>query len=431
MADQTPSTDSAEAPALVETSRRSVLGLGAVLVGGAGVGVLASQLTGLGADTTGSGAPLGSGDSGAASSGANGTDPAWARQIEPFYGTHQSGVVTAPQAHAAFLAFNLVADAGRDGLRRILRLWTSDASRLQRGIPTLADPQPDLAGPPSRLTVTVGLGRGALDKAGLLDRAPVWLAPLPAFKVDRLEDRWSEGDVFLQVCAEDPIVLAHAVRSLIVSVKGIATIHWQQRGFRRPATSASTMRNLMGQVDGTVRPAETEFDSLLWIGDEGPDWLRGGTSVVVRRIRMTMDTWDELEPEAKEQVIGRRLTSGAPLTGTKETDKTDLDATKAGLHVIPDFAHIRHAAPVAAKEKILRRPYNYDEAVTGAANAECGMLFVCFQRDVMGQFVPIQVRLAESDLLNVWTVPIGSAVFAVLPGAAEGQFLGQALVGEG
>ena len=59
------------------------------------------------------------------------------------------------------------------------------------------------------------------------------------------------------------------------------------------------------------------------------------------------------------------------------------------------------------------------------------MLFVCFQRDVMGQFVPIQVRLAESDLLNVWTVPIGSAVFAVLPGAAEGQFLGQALVGEG
>ena len=191
------------------------------------------------------------------------------------------------------------------------------------------------------------------------------------------------------------------------------------------------MRNLMGQVDGTVRPAETEFDSLLWIGDEGPDWLRGGTSVVVRRIRMTMDTWDELDPEAKEQVIGRRLTSGAPLTGTKETDKTDLEATKAGLHVIPDFAHIRHAAPVAAKEKILRRPYNYDEAVTGAANADSGLLFVCFQRDVMGQFVPIQVRLAESDLLNVWTVPIGSAVFAVLPGAAEGQFLGQALVGEG
>ena len=422
MADQTPTTVPAGSSEPAGTPRRSVLGLGAALLGGAGVGVLATQLSGLGSDADTTGSLTGS---------ATGTDPEWATHREPFFGTHQPGIATAPQAHAVFVALTLAPDAGRDGLRRLMRLWTSDASRLQRGIPTLADPQPDLAGPPGRLTVTVGLGRGALDKAGLADRAPAWLAPLPPFKVDRLEDRWSGGDVFLQVCGEDPIVLAHAVRSLIVSAKGIATIHWQQRGFRRPATSVSTMRNLMGQVDGTVQPAETDFDSLVWIGDEGPDWLRGGTSIVVRRIRMTMDTWDELDPEAKEQVIGRRLTTGAPLTGTKELDKADLDATKAGLHVIPDFAHIRHAAPVAAKEKILRRPYNYDEPVTGAANADSGLLFVCFQRDVVGQFVPIQTRLAASDLLNVWTIPIGSAVFAILPGAAEGSFLGQSLLGEG
>ena len=36
-------------------------------------------------------------------------------------------------------------------------------------------------------------------------------------------------------------------------------------------------------------------------------------------------------------------------------------------------------------------------------------------------------RLAELDLLNLWTTPIGSAVFAVLPGAQEGEVLGQAL----
>ena len=36
-------------------------------------------------------------------------------------------------------------------------------------------------------------------------------------------------------------------------------------------------------------------------------------------------------------------------------------------------------------------------------------------------------RLAELDLLNTWTTPIGSAVFAVLPGALAGESLGEKL----
>ena len=47
----------------------------------------------------------------------------------------------------------------------------------------------------------------------------------------------------------------------------------------------------------------------------------------------------------------------------------------------------------------------------------------------MRQFVPVQRRLAEADLLNLWTTPIGSAVFAVLPGAQPGEVLGEALLG--
>ena len=43
------------------------------------------------------------------------------------------------------------------------------------------------------------------------------------------------------------------------------------------------------------------------------------------------------------------------------------------------------------------------------------------------QFVPVQARLAESDHLNLWTVPVGSAVFAIPPGCAEGGFVGDAL----
>ncbi len=401
---------------MAEHTRRTALGTGAALVGGAGFG-----LVGYGLGRTGS--PAGTG---AAAPGATGA--AWADRVEPFHGAHQAGVTTEPQAHATFLAVDLVPGQRAHGLRRLLRQWSDDASRLHRGLPTLADPQPDLAAPPARLTVTVGLGRSALAAAGLEAQAPGWLRDLPPFAVDRLEARWSGGDVLAQVCGDDPITVAHAVRALLVDATGIARIRWQQRGFRRPATSAATMRNLMGQVDGTVQPGPDSHAELVWAGTEVPEWLRGGTSLVLRRIAMHLDTWDELDPSAKEQVIGRRLDTGAPLTGAREQDAADLHATTAGLPVIPAFAHIRHAAPVEVRERILRRPYNYDETPKGSGTADAGLLFAAFQRDPVTQFVPIQRRLDSADLLNVWTTPVGSAVFAVLPGVAEGGWLGQALL---
>ncbi|MDN5704896.1 MAG: Dyp-type peroxidase, partial [Yaniella sp.] len=56
-----------------------------------------------------------------------------------------------------------------------------------------------------------------------------------------------------------------------------------------------------------------------------------------------------------------------------------------------------------------------------------GLIFVAFQCDVEQQYVPIQNRLAESDHLNLWTIPIGSAVFAIPPGCQEGGFIGEEL----
>jgi dye decolorizing peroxidase len=42
--------------------------------------------------------------------------------------------------------------------------------------------------------------------------------------------------------------------------------------------------------------------------------------------------------------------------------------------------------------------------------------------------VPVQQRLAESDLLNAWTTPVGSAVFALPRGCAPGEYLGESLL---
>ena len=82
-------------------------------------------------------------------------------------------------------------------------------------------------------------------------------------------------------------------------------------------------------------------------------------------------------------------------------------------------------------QEIFRRPYNYDEAPAPGAGAvsESGQIFVSFQADLEEQFLPIQRRLDTLDLLNQWTTPIGSAVFAIPPGCAEGEFLGESVLG--
>lgn len=348
----------------------------------------------------------------------------------PFYGAHQAGVETPPQAHVTLVALDLRPEVDRDGLRRLMRLLTDDAARLTQGTAALADSEPELAHVPARLTVTFGFGPGLVRAAGS-GSLPTWLRPLPAFTVDRLEEAWNDGDLLLQIGADDAFTVAHAQRMLLKDSRSFATVRWTQTGFRRAhgsEKSGTTMRNLFGQVDGTANPAPSteDFDGLVWVRD---GWLAGGTSMVVRRISMDLDEWDRLDRGGREQSVGRFLSNGAPLTGSDEHDEPDFEATTAiGFPVIPEFSHVRRARSDDTSQRIFRRAYNYDDVPTGDAISDSGLLFVSFQADVDAQFVPLQQRLDELDLLNQWTTPVGSAVFAVPPGCAEGGYVGETLL---
>ncbi|MGV0850476.1 Dyp-type peroxidase [Mycolicibacterium phlei] len=353
---------------------------------------------------------------------------------EPFFGPHQAGVATPPQAHALFVALDLVPQPGRsarDALEAVLRLWTSDAQRLTQGRPALADTEPELAEHPARLTVTVGLGASALDRAGLQRLKPPALAALPAFRTDRLQQRWCGGDLLLQLCADDPVAIAHASRVMLKNVRSMTRQRWRQNGFRNAYgadTSGATMRNLMGQVDGTVNlRTDAEFDRLVWDDGSAQPWFAGGTVMILRRIRAELDTWDEMDREARELVVGRRLDNGAPLTGQRETDEPDFTATVDGIPVIAPNSHIALARARHDGERFLRRPYNYDDPPPPGQTTDSGLLFATYQRDPATQFVPVQQRLADADGLNPWITTIGSAEFAVLPGVQPGQTLGAGL----
>jgi dye decolorizing peroxidase len=232
------------------------------------------------------------------------------------------------------------------------------------------------------------------------------------------------------------VAVAHAQRRLVVGADPLAVQRWVQRGFREPLTSARPglpFRNQFGQVDGTVQPAtDGTDDALIWLGageSPAPPGLDGGSSLVIRRIAMNMEKWDEVDRPSRENAVGRRLATGAPLTGQAATDLPDLAATdELGFPVIDATSHLRRAMPQAPHERILRAPYSYDDAPMPGQRSNTGLVFVAFQADPVRQFVPIQERLAEADLMNLWTTPISSGVYAVLPGAQPGQILGESLL---
>lgn len=354
------------------------------------------------------------------------------RATIPFHGEHQAGIELVPQSHQVLVALDLHDDTDRTQLQRMFRIVSDDAARMTQGRFALADSEPEFAATPARLTVTFGVGPRLVERALGADAVPDWLGPLPAFGIDRLEGRWSDGDLVVQVASDDPTSVSHATRMLLKDLRSFAAVRWFQSGFRTaPGTlpPGRTMRNLLGQIDGTVNPAPgtEDFASVVWRGD-GPAWLRGGTTFVVRRIEMLLDKWDRLDRAGREAAVGRRLDDGAPLTGTAEHDDPDLEATTpVGFPVIAEFAHLRRARSDDTTQRIFRRGYNYDLGADGDKVTDAGHIFTSFQADLAHQFVPIQRRLDELDLLNEWTVPIGSAVFAVLPGCAEGGYVGETL----
>lgn len=399
--------------------RRNVLRTGAAALGGAGVGWSASAA--VAATAAGPAAADGS---------TRVVGPSPGAETAPAVGRNQAGIATPPQAHLALVGWDL--RGGRDQLARMMRLLSDDTDRLAAGRPALADTEPDLAGHPSRLTATFGFGPRVLRELVPEARRPR-LDELPSFRRDRLEERWSQTDVVAQICSDDPLTLAHAKRMLLKDARPFADVRWIQHGFRTArgtVPDGTTMRNLMGQVDGTVNPAEADpgFASLVWARSPAP--YDGGTFLVVRRIRMELDRWDRVDRVGREVVVGRRLDTGAPLTGRRERDEPDFSATdRFGFPVIDPASHIARARSTDPTERFLRRAYNYTEPDPRRTTGEdSGLVFLAYAADPARQFVPVQQRLDDLDRLNAWVTTIGSAVYAVPPAAPQGGYTGQSLL---
>jgi dye decolorizing peroxidase len=348
-----------------------------------------------------------------------------------FHGPHQAGIETAPAANISYVGVDLI-DPTKENLGRLLTLWSDDAARLVSAEPALGDTEPEIARQIAGLTISIGLSRQLLTKVGLSDAMPEQLVDLPEFSTDAFEEPWGQTDLLVQISADDSLVLNHASRMMVKDGAGIAEVRWVQNGFRATAPAfegSSSTRNLMGQVDGTANPepGTPGFAGVVWI-EKGEEWLKGGTILVLRRIRMHLDEWDVLDRSAQELMIGRRVESGAPLSGISEGDALDLEALdELGLPVIPIDAHARVAHAGTLEEMIFRRPYHYVlEQADGTRDA--GQIFAAYTSDPRRSFIPMQQRLAESDAFNRWITTIGSAVYAFPRGVSEGETWASGLI---
>ncbi|WP_035119993.1 iron uptake transporter deferrochelatase/peroxidase subunit [Cohnella panacarvi] len=354
-------------------------------------------------------------------------------QVE-MYGEHQAGIVTPQQTYMYLASFKIVA-ADLAAVIRLMKDWTkfSDLSTSGGSMRTGDNPMlpPSDTGetydlPASGLTVTFGFGPslfgvGGGDRYGLAGKLPIYLKDIPRMPREKLDATMSGGDVIVQVCADDQQVAFHAIRNFIRLSTGAATLNWLNEGFisGRPGT---TPRNLFGFKDGTanvLHQTSAGFDQVVWAGEDEPEWMRGGTYMAFRKIRMLLEVWDRSSMAEQQDTFGRYKESGAAYGKQGEFD--EVDASK-----LPDTAHVRLAKE--SKQLIHRRGYSYTDGVdprTGNVNA--GLLFISYQRNPEEQFIPMLKLMQSNDKLNEYTLHIASGMFACPGGIRQGEYIGQKL----
>jgi dye decolorizing peroxidase len=362
----------------------------------------------------------------------------------PFEGVRQAGILQPAQACGHLAAFDLAAGSGRTAAAALLRRWSEAVREMTRAgrptTPAAYDDQVAYDAGPSSLTVTFGFGRSFFGRTGLDAQLPAALAPLPDFPGDHLDAKRSDGDLWVQIGADDALVAFHALRVIQKAAGPAAAVRWQMNGFNRTPGAAAkpvVVRNLMGQIDGTNNPKQTDpdFDARIFVpaggaGERSPAWMAGGSYAVVRRIRMLLDSWDHLSRARQEKVIGRRKSDGSPLSGGGADTPPDLEKFNAdNSPAIASDAHIRVAAAASnSGAKMLRRGFSYHDGIDQDGAPDAGLLFVAWQADPLRGFVPVQRKLEGADGLTRFLRHEASGLFAVPGGAGPGEYVGQRLL---
>ena len=238
---------------------------------------------------------------------------------------HQAGVLTpgpaAKQSFACFAAFDTIATSQAD-LADLMRVMTERSRFLTSGgtPPDLGIGQPpsdsDVLGPSvpaDGLTVTTSVGSSLFDdRYGLASQKPRKLTPMRAFPNDSPEPAWLHGDLLLQLCANHPDTIHHAIRDITKHTRGRDAAALEDRGIQLPAAAVGHRPEPAGIQGRHGQPDRRPGQELVWVDDPAePHWARGGSYQVVRLIRMLVEFWDRVSINEQEDMFGRRRDTGS------------------------------------------------------------------------------------------------------------------------
>ncbi|MFV0532968.1 MAG: Dyp-type peroxidase [Cumulibacter sp.] len=364
---------------------------------------------------------------------------------EPFYGTHQMGIIAPTAEYATAIALDVTAN-DRDGLVGVLTSISANIEALtQHDPPEPAEPLavPEdagiVVGVPGTLTSgTLSAGASLFDdRFGLAKLKPDALVPMPdGLARDELDPARTHGDLLLVLQAPNRDTVTNAVRRILRDLTGAATARWMLDVFARPDTTeapdVTSTRNLMGFKDGTANPDPTLDDlmnDVVWSAgaeDGEPDWCTGGTYLAARTLRMIVEDWDAQTLDHQEKVFGRTKVTGAPLDGEVESDVPLYPKDAAGQK-IPLTAHIRLANPRDGEALLmLRRSMSYERGIDANGQLDQGLFFVSYQRSLQA-FLEAQARL-KGEPLEQFVITHGGGFFFSFPGPAKGEYLGAVLI---
>ncbi|MBM7516971.1 Dyp-type peroxidase [Nocardioides nitrophenolicus] len=326
-------------------------------------------------------------------------------------GAQQAGIVrpALPQAQLVSLVLDVVDGAGGPG--PLLRdLGALVVELTDAGVQGVA---------PGDLTVTVGVGPRLV---AAVDPGLPGASELPEFGREEIAEHGRGGDLWVQVCATDPLVVSMAVSSVRALLEDRTTLRWSQRAWRGAAEDTSdkgvrAARNVQGFQDGIIAPrGSDELDASVWLA--GPEPVVGGTIAVVRRFRIDVDAWRALSTGEQEAAVGRERASSVPLSGKGDPNLTAK--TPDGRYLIPADSHVRRAHPLdVGVPMMLRRSYSIDEPSPG-------LLFISFQ-NTLRAFTATMQRLDESDRMMEFATTTATGTFLVLPGHSATRPLGSTL----
>ena len=202
-------------------------------------------------------------------------------------------------------------------------------------------------------------------------------------------------------------------------------------GRRRTTPRQVTPRNLFGFKDGTAnlsaedRPPSTVH---VWVGRRtDAAWMAGGSYLVARRSACTSRPGTAARSASRSSIIGRTKPEGAPLRAAREHTSPTSRRGATACRARPLHVRLAHPDATTAARSCCAAATTSSTATTSSAGSTPGCSSSpssAIRTDAVHPDPAAPGRRGHAERVHQH---VGSAVFAIPPGAAKGSFVGAPL----